>query len=231
MSVILIVDDEPEIRKLIRIHMEDAGLQVIEAESGNEAIECLREQSIDLVILDLMMNNGNGFDVMNFLRNNEMRTIILALSARREVHDKITTLGYGADDYVTKPFSPQELLARVQAHLRRHYPLSLIPPHTTNIKIHQLVLEVDNLVLYNEGKRYTLTQVECDLLRLFMVNPDRILTKREIYKEIWQHENYDDNNLSVFVSRLRKLLNSSTSTHPYIQTVRGVGYRFSGDGL
>lgn len=228
MGHILIVDDEPEIRTLIRIHMERAGFQVIEAESGRKAIERMQEHNnIELMILDLMMDDGDGIKVLRYLHENNLHTIVIALSARREVQDKIATLSLGAVDYVTKPFSPLELLARVQAQLRRQL------PHSTRqseiIRFNQLILEVDNLVLHNDGRSCDLTPVECELLKFFMQNPDRALTKREIYKHIWQHENYDDNNLSVFISRLRKLLGSSTNSPYYLHTVRGVGYRFSGD--
>lgn len=228
MEKILIVDDEPEIRKLIRIHMERAGLHIIEAESGRQAMERMQEYPVALLILDIMMDDGNGFEVLHYLREKNAKTLVIALSARREVHDKIAALGLGADDYVTKPFSPMELLARVQAHLRRHRPEALRQPAV--ISLNKLVLEIDNLILENDGERHALTPVECELLQLFMRNSDRVLTKREIYKHIWQHENYDDNNLSVFISRLRKMLESSAGSPQHLHTVRGVGYRFSGDG-
>lgn len=228
MNQILIVDDEPEIRKLIRMQLEREGMQIMEAESGRQAIARLQEHHIALLILDIMMDDGNGFEVLHYLRKTNAQTLVIALSARREVQDKIAAFGLGADDYVTKPFSPIELLARIQAHLRRHRPESL--RQSVVIRLNKLVLEVDNLVLQNDGKRHPLTPVECELLQLFMRNPDRVLTKREIYKHIWQHENYDDNNLSVFISRLRKMLESSADSHHHLHTVRGVGYRLSGDG-
>jgi DNA-binding response OmpR family regulator len=229
MSQILVVDDEPEIRQLIRIHMEQAGLQIIEAESGRQAIEKLQAYDIELMILDLMMDDGNGFEVLHYMQENISKTLVIALSARRELQDKITTLGLGADDYVTKPFSPMELLARVQAHLRRYHPES---SHQSEvIRLNKLILDADNFVLHNDGKQHALTPVECELLKLFMRNPDRVLTKREIYQHIWQHEHYDDNNLSVFISRLRKLLENSSGSQHHLHSVRGVGYRFSGDGL
>jgi len=227
MDYILIVDDESDIRSLIRIHMERAGFRVIEAESGRQAIERMQEHHIELMILDLMMDDGDGIEVLHYLHEHDLQTIVIALSARREVQDKIATLSLGAIDYVTKPFSPLELLARAQAQLRRHRPRS--PHHSEIIRMHNLILDVDNLVLHNDGTTHNVTLVECELLKLFMQNPDRVLTKRGIYQRIWQHENYDDNNLSVFISRLRKILESSSSPQHYLHTVRGVGYRFSGD--
>lgn len=229
MSQILIVDDESEIRKLIRKHLEHAGFQIIEAESGQQAIKRMQENDIELIILDLMMDNGNGFEVLRYLQQKTSKTLVIALSARGELQDKIDTLGLGADDYITKPFSPMELLARVQAHLRRYHPNHSYQSEV--IRLNKLILDVDNYILHNNDKQYIVTPVECELLRLFMRNPDRVLTKREIYRQIWQHENYDNNNLSVFISRLRKLLESSSDSQLHLHSVRGIGYRFSGDGL
>jgi DNA-binding response OmpR family regulator len=229
MQRILVVDDERDIRALIRIHLERAGLQIIEAESGRQAIERLQEHPIELMILDLMMDDGNGFEVLQYLRENRSKTLVIALSARREVQDKVDTLGLGADDYVTKPFSPIELLARIQALLRRHLPPA--PLRSEIIRLNKMILDIDNLELDYGGQRHFLTQYECDLLQLFMQNPDRVLTKRNIYQQVWKHENYDGNNLSVFINRLRAILENTPEAPRHIHTVRGVGYRFSGDGL
>lgn len=229
MKRILVVDDEPQIRQLIRLHIEQADMQVIEADSGRLAIEQLQMQHIDLMILDLMMDNVNGFEVLNYIQDHRLETLIIVLSARREEQDKILTLGLGADDYVAKPFSPLELTARVQAHLRRHYSKS--PQKTASIRLNNLLLDVDNYELFNDGKRHTLTSIECQLLRLFMLNPDRVMTKREIYQQVWQHDHYDDNNLSVFISRLRKFLENNDPTSWKLLTVRGVGYWLTRDRL
>lgn len=222
MARILVVDDEPQIRQLIRQHIEQADMQVIEANSGRLAIEQLQLQYIDLIILDLMMDDVNGFEVINYIQSNRLETLIIVLSARREELDKIITLGLGADDYVAKPFSPLELTARVQAHLRRHHSKS--PQKTASIRLNNLLLDANNYELFNEDKRHTLTSIECQLLQLFMLNPDRVMTKREIYQQVWQHDSYDDNNLSVFINRLRKVLESTDPTSWKLLTVRGVGY-------
>ncbi|GAA3406261.1 response regulator transcription factor [Paenibacillus hodogayensis] len=227
MSRILIVDDESDIRSLIRLHLERAGLEIIEAESGRQAIERIQEHPIELMILDLMMDEGNGFEVLHYLRETSSKILVIALSARREVQDKVDTLDLGADDYITKPFSPIELIARVQAQLRRH------TSHTSHqsviIRLNNLVLDIDNLILHNGGIRHPLTEIECQLLHLFMTNPDRILTRRDIYQHIWKHENYDKNNLSVFINRLRTILEDTANSPLHLHTVRGIGYRFSGD--
>jgi DNA-binding response OmpR family regulator len=225
---ILIVDDDPEISSLIRIHIEQAGFHTVEAESGRQAIARMQEQAFDLMILDLMMDDGNGYEVLQYLRDNRSKILVISLSARREVDDKVDILGLGADDYVTKPFSPKELVARVLALLRRQRSEST--PQSESIRLNELVLDISNLALYNAGTRRNLTPYECELLQLFMKNPDRILTKRDIYQQVWKHENYDDNNLSVFIRRLRTLLEETADSPFHLHTVRGVGYRFSGDG-
>jgi DNA-binding response OmpR family regulator len=210
------------------MHLEQAELEVIEASSGRQAIQYLQECAIELLILDLMMDDGNGFEVLHYLRETKAESLVIALSARREVHDKILTLGLGADDYVTKPFSPVELVARVQSQLRRHRPHSSYP--TKVLRLNKFVLDIDNYVLRNDGELFPVTPVECRLLEMFMQNPDRVLTKREIYKQVWNHENFDDNNLSVFISKLRNILEPTKGSPHYLHTIRGIGYKFSGDG-
>lgn len=222
------MDDEPDIRKLIRMHLEQANLTVIEANSGRQAMQYLQEYNIELMILDLMMDDGNGFDVLHYLRSANTAPLVITLSARREVQDKILTLGLGSDDYVTKPFSPMELIARVQAQLRRHRPHSAYP--ATVLRLNKLVLDIDNYIFQNDDKSFHVTPVECKLLAMFMQNPDRVLTKREIYKQVWNHENFDDNNLSVFISKLRTILEPTEESPHYLHSIRGIGYRFSGDG-
>ncbi|WDL95931.1 response regulator transcription factor [Alicyclobacillus sp. ALC3] len=229
MHHILVVDDEPEIRTLVRKHLEQAGWHVVEAASGRQAVEQMQKYRIELLILDLMMDDLNGFDVLQLIRRSDSDTPVIVLSARGDIPDKVDTLDLGADDFMTKPFSPMELVARVQAHLRRHRRHS--SDQSEVIRLSALVLDVDNRLLHNNGKRSPLTDVECRLLQLFMRNPDRVLTKREIYQHVWNHENFDSNNLSVFISRLRSLLGDASESPLHLQSVRGVGYRFSGDGL
>lgn len=228
MNRILLVDDEQEVRQLIRLHLEKNGMDVTECQSGFEAVSQLNKQPFDLIILDLMMDNLDGFEVLQYLNKHDANPLIIVLSARRDIQDKITTLGLGADDYVTKPFSPIELVARVQAHLRRNSSKSIAQYEI--LRINKFKLDIVNATLHYNEEKHTLTTVECELLKLFMQNTDRVLTKREIYKYIWQHENYDDNNLSVFISRLRKILERTTGLQ-HIRSVRGVGYQFSGDGF
>jgi len=228
MERILVADDDPQIRELIRAHIEQAGMQAFEAESGRQAIERLESEQVDVIVLDLMMDDRDGFEVLRYLRTRRLDTLAIVVSARRQEQDKIVTLGLGADDYMTKPFSPMELMARIQAVLRRRHPRS--GPSSLVVRLNPLILDADNLTLLIYNEKMTLTWVECGLMQLFMQNPDRVMTKLEIYRQVWQHERYDDNNLSVYISRLRKLLEPAQSFWQ-IQTVRGVGYRLTGAGL
>lgn len=200
----------------------------MEAVSGRQAVQLIQENDIGLVILDLMMDDGNGFEVLHFLRETNAGPLVIVLSARQGVQDKVLTLGLGADDYVTKPFSPMELVARVQAQLRRHRPFSTYPAKI--LRLNHLELDIDNYMFRNHGKLFHVTPVECRLLAFFMQNPDRVLTKRELYKQVWNHENFDDNNLSVYISKLRGILQQGKDSPHYLHSIRGIGYRFSGDG-
>ncbi|CAH1213377.1 Phosphate regulon transcriptional regulatory protein PhoB [Paenibacillus plantiphilus] len=228
MERILVVDDDPQIREVIRTHIEQSGMHALEAESGRQAIEQLESEQVDIIILDLMMDDRDGFEVLRYLHTRRLDIMTIVVSARRQEQDKITTLGLGADDYMTKPFSPMELMARIQAVLRRRYPKS---SHSSLVlRLSPMILDIDNytLLIYNE--KISLTMIECGLMQLFMQNPDRVMTKIEIYQQVWQHERYDDNNLSVYISRLRKQLEQAQSSWE-IQTVRGVGYRLTGAGI
>ena len=228
MERILIVDDDSHIREVIRAYIEQAGMHALEAGSGQQAIDRIESGPVDVLILDLMMDDRDGFEVLRYLNHRRLDVLTIVVSARREEQDKIATLGLGAYDYMTKPFSPMELMARIQAVLRRRYPKSASP--SLVIRLSNLILDFDNytLLIYNE--KISLTTVECELMRLLMQNPDRVMTKLEIYRQVWQHERYDDNNLSVYMSRLRKQLERAQSAWE-IQTVRGVGYRLTGSEL
>lgn len=228
MEQVLIADDDSQIRELICAHIEQAGMRPLEAESGRQAIERLEAEPVDVLILDLMMDHQDGFEVLRYLNHRRLDVLTIVVSARREEQDKIDTLGLGADDYMTKPFSPMELMARIQAVLRRRHPRS--SRSSLVVRLSNLILDADNYTLLINNEKISLTMTECELMRLFMHNPDRVMTKLEIYQQVWQHERYDDNNLSVYISRLRKQLEQAQSSW-IIQVVRGVGYRLTRAGL
>lgn len=228
MERILVVDDDPQIREVIRTHIEQSGMHALEAGSGRQAIERLESEQVDVIVLDLMMDDRDGFEVLRYLHNRRLDIMTIVVSARRQEQDKIATLGLGADDYMTKPFSLLELMARIKAVLRRRHPLTKHAPLV--IRLNSMILDIDNYTLLIYSEKISLTMIECGLMQLFMQNPDRVMTKLEIYQRVWQHERYDDNNLSVYISRLRKQLEQAQSSWE-IQTVRGVGYRLTGAGI
>lgn len=230
MPHILIIEDDLDIRELISTQLEQNGFHVVQARSGNEAIKKLSSYPFELIILDLMMNDGNGFDVLHYLHEINSPILVIVISAKGETQDTIHTLGLGADDYIKKPFSPLELVARVQALLRRNNRTKAINS-TAEIKLNQFILDIDNQTLKHNNKQSSLTEIECELFHLFMTNPDRILTRKQIYQHIWKHEYVDNNTLNVYINRIRTILNDTTVDEMnYLQTVHGIGYRFSGDG-
>lgn len=222
---ILIVDDESEIRELIRVHVEQHGMRALEADCGSAAIEVLRRQDVDLIVLDLMMDESSGFEVLHHLRDERIDTLVIVASALRKVTDKVETLGLGADDYVTKPFSPIELIARIQANLRRYGRLSF--PDDRTIRRNDFVLDLANLELRKGKETLSLTPTESSILFTLMRHPDEVLTRSDISRNVWNHDHVEASTINVYINQLRKKIEENPGRPVHIQTVRGVGYRFA----
>lgn len=219
---ILIVENEPEIRELIALHLNNSGMDTFEASSGREAVSILKQQTIDLILLDLMMEDMNGWELLRYLKANLLDMPVIVLSARRMESDKIETLDLGADDYVTKPFSFGELVARVQANLRRYKPNA----GESKLKCGDLVYDTAAQMVEKPSGFVSLSPIEGDLLELFMRHPGRVFTKVEIYKHVWKLEQFDDKAVIVYINLLRKKIEDDPSHPHFIQTIRGIGYRF-----
>ncbi|MCM3716368.1 response regulator transcription factor [Halalkalibacter oceani] len=219
---ILVVDNEEEIRDILKLHLENAGMQVIEAESGQQALSVLERSSIDLIVLDLMMEHMDGWEVLNHLTQHGLKTPVIVLSARQLEADKIETLGLGADDYVTKPFSPGELIARIQAILRRSNPALRIK----RFKLGEAIFDVEGSYIQKRAKKTYLSPIEAALLELFLQNPGKVFTPREILRQVWKLDHGDNNPVKVYVNYLRKKIEDNPAEPQYIQTIRGLGYRF-----
>ena len=223
---ILVADDEAEIREVLRLYLEKEGFEVAEAADGAEAARQIKSGTIDLAILDIMMPGLNGYRVLQNIRE-ENNLPVLMLSAKSSDSDKILGLDLGADDYITKPFVPLEVVARVRSHLRRFYALGAgdIRPDTGGaIQVGDLRLELDSCLLYREGERIELTSVEFRIMKLFMENPGRVFTKQQIFEAGWEEEYMvSDNNVMVCISKLRGKL--AHEGREYISTIRGLGYR------
>ncbi|MDE7427860.1 MAG: response regulator transcription factor [Lachnospiraceae bacterium] len=223
---ILVADDEAEIREVLRLYLEKEGYEVAEAADGAEAVRQIKSGTIDLAILDIMMPGLNGYRVLQNVRE-ENNLPVLMLSAKSSDSDKILGLDLGADDYITKPFVPLEVVARVRSHLRRFYALGGGDIRTDTggaIQVGDLRLELDSCLLYRNGERIELTSVEFRIMRLFMENPGRVFTKQQIFEAGWEEEYMvSDNNVMVCISKLRGKL--AREGREYISTIRGLGYR------
>ncbi|MCM1388640.1 MAG: response regulator transcription factor [Bacillus sp. (in: Bacteria)] len=226
---ILIVDDEPEIRDLLRLYLEKDGYDVIEAADGEQALSALqdaalRSAGVDLVMLDIMMPGIDGYRVLRGIRENSNIPVIM-LSAKGADSDKILGLDLGADDYITKPFQPLEAVARVNSNIRRFYALGAgKQKQAEELAVRDLKLDVNACQLYQGQRRIELTSVEFKIMKLFMENPGKVFTKQQIFEEGWGDDYLvSDNNIMVCISKLRAKL--SEDANAYIKTIRGLGYR------
>ena len=225
---ILIADDEPEIRDLLRLYLENEKYDVIEAENGNEALRLVSEQKPDLVLLDIMMPGMDGYQVLKAIRvDNNVPVIII--SAKDEDSQKILGLNLGADDYISKPFNPLEAMARVNSNIRRFYSLGSTPSEEKDkITVRNLSLDPESCTLTKDGEVIELTSVEYKIMELFMSHPGKVYTKQQLYEYAWGEEFFiADNNIMVCISKLRAKLSDDPSE--YIKTLRGLGYRFEKD--
>lgn len=227
MSKILIVEDEISIAELEKDYLELSGFEVIIEETGDAGLETALNEDIDLIILDLMLPNVDGFDVCKKVRESKNIPIIL-VSAKKEDIDKIRGLGLGADDYITKPFSPSELVARVKAHLARYERLV-----GSGIKKNEIIeirgIKIDKTArrVYVNGEERNFTTKEFDLLTFLAENPNHVFTKEELFSKIWDMESVGDiATVTVHIKKIREKIEFNTSKPQYIETIWGVGYRF-----
>ncbi|MCR8642882.1 response regulator transcription factor [Paenibacillus sp. N1-5-1-14] len=227
-TTILIADDEKEIADLIALHLEKEGYHIIQAADGKEAIQAIQSHAIDLAILDIMMPKLDGYEVTRQIRETNPMPIIF-VSAKSSDMDKITGLVMGADDYMTKPFNPMELVARVNAQLRRSKLLN--QPSTSN----RLVIETAGLIIDPEQRTVValnqsveLTPKEFDILYLLASHPKKVFRAEHIFQQVWEEAYYESGNtVMVHIRTLRKKLGEDTK-NKWIKTVWGVGYTFNG---
>jgi two-component system alkaline phosphatase synthesis response regulator PhoP len=224
---ILIVDDEPHILELVRFNLEATGLKVIEALDGTEAISLTQSEKPDLVILDLMLPGIDGLEVCRRLRSErETKDIsIIMLTARGEEIDRILGLEIGADDYITKPFSPRELVARVKAVLRR---ASQTDTTGKIIRIGGITIDTEKYEVLVNGEKQEFTPKEFELLKLLASNPGKVFTREYLLEKIWGY-NYigDTRTVDVHIRHLRQKIEQNSERPIYIETLRGLGYKFN----
>lgn len=227
MSKILIVEDEEAIADLEKDYLELSGFQVEVATDGETGLKRAMEGEFDLYILDLMLPGVDGFDICRQIRN-EKNTPIIMVSAKKDDIDKIRGLGLGADDYMTKPFSPSELVARVKAHLARYDRLTGSAMEANKIiEIRGLKIDTTARRVWVNGEEKTFTTKEFDLLTFLASHPNHVYTKKELFREIWDMESIGDiATVTVHIKKIREKVELDTSNPQYIETIWGVGYRF-----
>lgn len=220
---ILIVDDEKEIRELLRLYLEKDGYQVVQAENGRIALEKAASMQVDMAVIDIMMPELDGYQLIQGLREHS-DIPILVVSAKTENHEKILGLDLGADDYVTKPFDPLEVMARIKAQLRRYAGSTVADPEAGKLIVGRLCLHIAGCTLQCGGEQIQLTATEFGMMKLFMGNPGRVYTKQQIYNAAWRENSFaDDNTVMVAISKLRNKLPPDGDVT--ICTIRGLGYR------
>ena len=227
MSKILIIEDEVAIAELEKDYLELSGFEVEAVHQGDVGLlKALREE-FDLIILDLMLPGVDGFEICRKIRETK-NTPIIIVSAKKDDIDKIRGLGMGADDYMTKPFSPSEMVARVKAHLARYERLiSSGMPNNDIIEIRGIKIDKTARRVWVNGEETNFTSKEFDLLTFLAQNPNRVYTKEELFQEIWDMESIGDiATVTVHIKKIREKIEYDTSKPQYIETIWGVGYRF-----
>lgn len=226
-ATILIVDDEKNIRNLASAYLQAEGYSVHTADDGISALDAARTLNPDLIVLDIMLPGMDGLAVLQTLRQ-KSNVYVIMLTARSEESDKVVGLSLGADDYLTKPFSPRELVARVKAALRRLDTTVAAPPLT----FQHIKIDADARQVWLDGTPINLTSTEFDLLLALAKQHGRVLSREQLIQQVWGHDFYgDDRVVDVHLGRVRKKVETDP-THPrHIITVRGIGYRFEDDRI
>lgn len=222
---VLVVDDDQEIRDAIEIYLKNEGMKVIKARDGVEALEILKEQTVHLILLDIMMPKLDGISATYKIREQKNIPIII-LSAKSEDTDKILGLQIGADDYITKPFNPMELLARVKSQLRRYVTLGTYDGIQKIIDLHGLVLNLEAKEVTMNGEYIKLTPLEYKIVALLMKNAGRVFSIQEIYEAVWKEPSYNaENTVAVHIRKIREKIEINPKNPRFLKVVWGIGYK------
>lgn len=226
MANILICDDERDIVNALKIYLNDPDYVLFEAHNGKEAVDIVRNEEIHLVLLDIMMPVMDGIEAMSHIRETSNVPIIL-LTAKSEDADKVLGLNVGADDYITKPFSPLEVCARVRSQLRRYLSLGAGATKTSAVlTIGGLELDDNSKTVTLDGEQISLTKKEFEILKLLMENPNRVFSPKEIYSKVWNEDPIGtDNTVAVHIRHLREKTEINPAEPRYIKVVFGQGYK------
>ncbi|MBM7605049.1 DNA-binding response OmpR family regulator [Metabacillus crassostreae] len=223
---ILLIEDDLSISEMVRVQFEKEGFIVVTAFDGEEGVEKFRQEPFDLIVLDLMLPKLNGFDLLKDIREKSLIPVII-MSAKDGDVDKALGLGFGADDYIAKPFSMIELIARVRAAIRRATYYEINEKGKSNIvNIGDLMIDYNNFSVHKREVELKLTSKEFHILKLFITHPKQVFTKAQIYSSVWKEDYYGDENIiNVHMRRLREKIEDNPSTPTYIKTLWGIGYK------
>lgn len=225
---VLVVDDDKEITEAIEIYLTNEGYNVFKANDGIEALEIIKNNEVHLVLLDIMMPKMDGTRVTVKIRE-ELEIPIIMLSARSEDTDKVMGLNLGADDYITKPFNPLELIARVNSQIRRYTRFSNFKKKEDEIVIGTLVLDKAAKKVSVDGEEVKLTPIELKILTLFMENEGRVFSIEEIYERVWNEPAYNVDTVAVHVRHIREKIEINPKEPRYLKVVWGIGYKVEGE--
>ncbi len=227
-NTILIVEDERAIVEIVKFNLMREGYETLEALDGETGLKLARECDPDLILLDVMLPKMNGFDICAALREDGKATPIIMLTAREEEADKVFGLEVGADDYMTKPFSMRELMARVKANIRRRVLNYTAGPAAQQMESGSLRIDPSAVAVFKDGTPIDLTQKEYDLLKFLMASSGKVFTREELMSSVWNYDYYGDmRTVDVTVRRLREKIEDDPGKPAYIMTRRGVGYYFA----
>ena len=229
---ILIVEDEKNIVDILSFNLNKEGYETLEAYDGQAGLQLALEQNPDLILLDLMLPKMDGFDVCRNLRRENRSTPVIMLTAREEETDKVLGLELGADDYITKPFSMRELLARVKANIRRNEMAAGTPapaPSGSRMELGRIAIDPDQMVVYKDGRALELTQREYELIKFLAAQPGKVFSREALMEHVWNYEGYvgDVRAVDVAIRRLREKVEDDPASPQFVVTRRGLGYYFN----
>lgn len=226
-QTVLVVDDDMEIAKSIQLYLENQGYNILLAYDGEQALLKFKENKVDLILMDIMMPKKNGIEATMLIRNESVVPIII-ISAKSEDSDKIMGLNIGADDYITKPFNPMELIARVNSALRRYKKYGNTYSEETSeiIRIGGIELNKETKQVLVDGEEVKVTALEFKILHLLMNKPGRVFSIDEIYELVWEEPAYNPETVTVHIRRIREKIEINPKEPRYLKVVWGIGYKF-----